>query len=89
MNHQQCIKAANKIRELFLDDHEPLQSAEGNNPNHLAWMIEQIPHLSENKAMRWLGYIQGALVMAGFATLQEMKHVSSWSVYEEEPKPNG
>lgn len=86
MNHQQCVKAANKIRELFLFGHDPIQSLEGNNPNHLVWMVEQIPHLTENKAMRWLGYIQGALVWGGIATLSEMKQVSMWAVYDEETK---
>lgn len=31
---------------------------------------------SENKAMRWLGYMQGALVATGFFTLDDVKRHS-------------
>lgn len=35
---------------------------------HLAWMLEEIvlEYMSETKANRWLGYVQGVLVCKGY-----------------------
>lgn len=51
---------------------------EGRTNKHLRWMVEQMqdPLFTRDKAMRWLGYIQGALVWSGHATLEEMKDLN-------------
>ena len=44
------------------------------NPIHLLWMLQQITEdetMSQTKRHRWLGYIQGVLVMKGVFTVTE------------------
>ena len=44
------------------------------NPVHLIWMLQQIkdnPEMSQTKRHRWLGYIQGVLVMKGVFNVEE------------------
>ena len=41
--------------------------------DHLVWMLEQIPELDHDKAMRWLGFVQGALWAIGKKSIDEMK----------------
>lgn len=45
---------------------------------HLYYMIGMIRDgsITGNKAHRWLGYIQGCLVVHGVATLEDMKKVN-------------
>jgi hypothetical protein len=44
---------------------------------HLCWMCLQIPAFLESnrieKAMRWLGFIQGSMWVMGIRTVEEMK----------------
>ena len=47
-------------------------------PGHLAWMCQTaihdlIPNGRIEKAMRWLGFIQGVLVAKNYYTLEEVK----------------
>lgn len=39
-------------------------------PSHLAWMLEEIPKLESTKAHRWLGFVQGVLIMARRTTVE-------------------
>ena len=44
------------------------------NPVHLIWMLQQIKdnsEMSQTKRHRWLGYIQGVLVMKGVFNVEE------------------
>ena len=44
------------------------------NPIHLIWMLQQIKddsEMSQTKRHRWLGYIQGVLVMRGVFSVEE------------------
>lgn len=52
--------------------HDP----EGLTTAHLRWMSEQMPQLTEKKAMRWLGYIQGVMCAKRFETLDTLKRIS-------------
>jgi hypothetical protein len=76
MNHEQCLKAARRIRDEYLPGIIAQRDEAGTQIGHIAWMIEQMDEMSESKAMRWLGYIQGYLVTSGRATLAAMKTVS-------------
>lgn len=49
------------------------------NPLHLLWMLNEIQHNDEQsltKKHRWLGYIQGVLIMKGVSTVQEEREFS-------------
>lgn len=79
MTRKQAVAAAKEIESLFLrvSEIEVQRSARGATLGHLRWMVKQMAgEMSENKTMRWLGYIQGVLVAKGDATLDEMKDVS-------------
>lgn len=42
--------------------------------SHLVWMLKEIlfnPLQSTTKKHRWLGYVQGVMVMKGYLTVQE------------------
>lgn len=50
------------------------KSGDETNPVHLIWMLQQIkdnPEMSQTKRHRWLGYIQGVLVMKGVFSVEE------------------
>jgi len=55
----------------------PIRDSSKPNLNHLYWMCDQVAvFISENrieKAMRWLGFIQGAFWVLGVRTVEEMK----------------
>lgn len=75
MTTEEAVTAAQVIDRVYL---APVslyarQSEGGINNPHLRWMVEQMPGMAEDKAMRWLGYIQGVLVAQGRSTLSEMK----------------
>lgn len=57
---------------------------------HIAWMVgEALRFTEENeieKAMRWLGFIQGAFWVIGYRTLEQMKADNRMSE-SGEPKP--
>jgi hypothetical protein len=77
MTREQAIKAALEIQRVHFPEIGEQRNEKGNTPAHLAWMIEQmVKGMSENKTMRWLGYIQGMMVGCFGASLEEMKEVS-------------
>jgi hypothetical protein len=84
---EQAIVAANEIDKRFLKPRTLAvrRSEEGTNFGHLRWMVQEMsaPGFSENKAMRWLGYIQGVVVASGEATLEEMKDLSRRAAHPE------
>ena len=50
------------------------KSGDETNPIHLIWMLQQIKdntEMSQTKRHRWLGYIQGVLVMKGVFSVEE------------------
>lgn len=58
----------------------PLQDLENcrlHRHNHLLWMCNELDKIVDEgrmeKAMRWLGFIQGALWEKGFFTIEELK----------------
>jgi hypothetical protein len=83
MNLEQCVSVAQDIDRRFL---APLceraeRSEHGMTIAHLRWMVAEIDNgMSENKAMRWLGYIQGVLVGLYDVPLDEMKEASKRAV---------
>lgn len=50
----------------------------GKSNEHLAWMLEGIAtgYIQFEKAHRWLGYVQGAMVTKGAAELDDMKQIN-------------
>lgn len=76
MTHEQAVIAGNTIKNRFLLNYISEKGTTGLSRSHLVWMIEQLPSLTNNKAMRWLGYIQGVLVALEIATLDDMKQIS-------------
>lgn len=43
---------------------------------HLAWMLEEIllEYMTETKANRWLGYIQGVMACKGYINVSEERN---------------
>jgi hypothetical protein len=81
MNIHQAKIAATALDQQFL---EPIcsrivRSDRGRDMPHLRWMVQQIstPGFSEDKAMRWLGYIQGVLVGVYDVPLNTMKKINT------------
>lgn len=79
MTLDQCLLAARQIDAKYL---EPIcarieRHEGGRCPYHLRWMIQEMHNgMSNNKAMRWLGYIQGILVGVYDVSLDDMKNLS-------------
>jgi hypothetical protein len=79
MTLEQCLLAARQMDEKYLapicdkiERHEG-----GKHLYHLRWMVQEMhADMSNNKAMRWLGYIQGILVGVYGITLDDMKELS-------------
>lgn len=88
MNLDECIRCAEEIDRRFLEPICPRnckRSEKGTEIWHLRWMISQINvGMSENKAMRWLGYIQGIMVGVYDVPLAEMKELNRKMVYGQE-----
>ena len=39
-------------------------------PNHLAWMLNELAMMEDReKAMRWLGFVQGVIISNGLTTV--------------------
>jgi hypothetical protein len=82
MNLEQCVSVARDIDRRYL---APLceraeRSEHGMTIAHLRWMVAEMDNgMSENKAMRWLGYIQGVLVGLYDVPLDDMKEASKRS----------
>lgn len=81
MNKEQAIKAANEIDTCYLKPYTLVVERDGHGTaiSHLRWMVEEMSkgEMSGDKTMRWLGYIQGALVMCAMANLEDMKELSA------------
>jgi hypothetical protein len=78
MTDEQFIAAVTRYAErLKLQGCEPLQG-DTFSLNHIAWMCyESAKHLEtgkRDKAMRWLGFIQGVLWNSGLYDLQSLKN---------------
>lgn len=92
MDRAQAIKAADALQARYFPRSTPRQE-DGRSGEHLAYMVQQmhrgespndriIGGMSDGKIMRWIGFIQGALVLRGDASLEDMKEVSRKAVYE-------
>ncbi|MEW8051292.1 MAG: hypothetical protein AB2754_15900 [Candidatus Thiodiazotropha endolucinida] len=70
--------AAIKTREIVLDAYIWPTKPEKLGRLHVAWMLDQIEsgQVSGEKAHRWLGWAQAAVVHANAGTLDEMKHIN-------------
>ncbi len=59
--------------EVILQREPPDASETG--ASHLLWMLREIQHdwngMSETKRHRWLGYVQGVMVMKGLITVED------------------
>lgn len=79
MNREACVKAANEMCIVYLGDICMAKSATGNNPAHIRWMTIEMEKesMSDDKANRWLGYIQGWMVANDYATLEDCKIVNA------------
>ncbi|MDW9531930.1 hypothetical protein RWE87_13570 [Sinorhizobium meliloti] len=44
----------------------------GTHPHHLRWMLQQLynGNVTGEKAHRWLGFIQGVMIVGGWLTVQ-------------------
>lgn len=55
----------------------PVRNREKPNLNHLLWMCNEIERFLDEdrsaKAMRWLGFLQGALWWGGFRSIDAMR----------------
>lgn len=55
----------------------PVRNHDVPNANHLRWMCSEIPgmllHDRTDKAMRWLGFLQGAMWWAALRSVEDMK----------------
>lgn len=90
MNLEQCLAAAKRMDDELLapicariERHDG-----GKHIYHLRWMVQEMHNsMSVNKAMRWLGYIQGALVLGYGQTLESMKKYNMEAVETHPPIP--
>ena len=83
MNLEQCLAAAKRIDDELMAPICPKIERHENGKflHHLRWMVQEMHNdMSVNKAMRWLGYIQGALVLGYGQTLDSMKKYSMEAV---------
>lgn len=79
MTLDQALIAARRLDAEYLApyDDAPLRDAHGTSRSHLRWMVQEMhAGMSNNKAMRWLGYIQGVLVAIYGVSLESMKELS-------------
>jgi len=72
-----CVKYASKLISM---GHSPVRDIEAptleKRLDHILWMCEQVPGMYEEnveKAMHWLGFMQGALMSMNVMTIDEMK----------------
>lgn len=77
MTLEQCLLAARQIDEKYMEGAKIERDEGGKNLYHLRWMVQEMhSNMSKNKAMRWLGYIQGILVGVYGISLEDMKNLS-------------
>lgn len=81
MNKINAIQAAVVLDRTYLEPRlcPPVRHPNGEGISHLRWMVSEIAkeHMSEGKTMRWLGYIQGAIVTLHIASLEDMKAINA------------
>lgn len=78
MTDLKVIEVAQQYRRILLErGNVRARNFEVPNENHLLWMCDQIEDFIQDgrreKAMRWLGFIQGAMWWAGIRSVEEMK----------------
>lgn len=71
-------KAATAMRPFLEKCTDETQGGDATSISHLVYMIEKIEsgEVSDEKAHRWLGWIQGVVCCGGGATLEEMKAIN-------------
>lgn len=78
---QACAKIIREqvyVKEARRSERAQLVAGESPMP-HLLWMIEEaiaFPEEKTEKAMRWLGFVQGALWARGWITIDDAKRQS-------------
>ena len=68
-----------RVRYLRLLNVEPKNNTDApTSEQHLAWMLVELgsTEMSETKKHRWLGYIQGCMVMKNLITVQEERDLT-------------
>jgi hypothetical protein len=68
------IIVSQRYIDLLASKHSiSLSSAASTEFEHLTWMLQEIQksEMSETKANRWLGYVQGCLTMYGLISVEE------------------
>jgi hypothetical protein len=85
MDNQQVQKAVDEIRAALSDSHgnylNPIRNTNAtmisDRVRHLLWMCDQITDFLKNdrieKAMRWLGFLQGCCWMLNISSIEELK----------------
>lgn len=78
MTGSQVIEVADKYAAIpEIAAAAPARDSTSVNRGHIHWMCLQIPVFVHEqrieKAMRWLGFVQGALWALGLSTVEEMK----------------
>jgi hypothetical protein len=68
---------------MYLPPPEPMQREDyPTSVQHLLWMLQEAPRFhaagKQDKAERWLGFVQGSINTQGWATLEELKRTNSW-----------
>lgn len=87
MTDEKAIQAARAVRAML--EREGLRGGRRNveacahtieGAEHLVFMCEEIENMIElghrGKAMRWLGFVQGALWARGDATIEKLKNIN-------------
>lgn len=92
MNYQQCCKAAYLLDKHYLERFFSVKQKSDEDATcgkHLRWMIDQIcsPGFAEDKALLWLGYIQGAMVARYGVPLENMQAVNKKAIEEGWDRP--
>lgn len=87
MNSQQATNVASEILQLLnvkFPNVEAEQSPDGKGVSHLKFMAYKLTTdtlMSRGKVMRWLGYLQAALIYESISDLETEKERSRFAVY--------
>lgn len=81
MSVEDVARARNHAKSVLLEQWPDATPRErGFTPGHQLWMLEQIAAFMlagrREKAMRWLGFVQGWLWASGYCTIDEMKEAN-------------
>lgn len=66
---------AKRLQEKSFDDLAHDLSEDYEIVPHILWMLDEIPSLSEDKANRWLGFIQGWMWSFNLATINQLMEI--------------